>query len=115
MLRAVVVLATWANVAQLWPPNMPESTMEWFSRQKSTHGYCCSKADGVPADWELRNGQYWVLDTISGVVAEWRAVPDDALIRGETNPTGRAVVWYMAGDDTNGKRGIRCFIPGPEI
>lgn len=123
MIRYIVVacllsstaLAEWSNVAQYWPPDMPQSTKDWFSRQKSPNGNpCCSMADGVPAEWDLKSGHYFVFDEISSENHVWREVPEDVVIKGETNPTGRAVVWYMPGRDPEGRRGIRCFIPGPE-
>lgn len=115
-LASFQVQAHWENVAQLWPPDMPQSTKDWFSRQKSPNGNaCCSVADGVPVDWDLKDNHYRVLDYVSSDQPRWREVPKDVVIKGETNPTGRAVVWFMPGRDVEGLRGIRCFIPGHEI
>ncbi len=114
-LCANVTSAKWENVSQLWPKDMPQSTKEWFSKQKnSTGSFCCSVADGIPTDWDLKDGHYRVLDTVSLAHPVWRDVPDGAMIRNETNPTGTAVVWYMPSKDSEGLRGIRCFIAGSE-
>lgn len=113
-LLAGTTSAKWENVAKLWPPDMPQSTKQWFEKQKSSHGYCCSMADGMPAEWDLKDGHYRVLDVVSSDQPTWRDVPEDALIRGEPNLAGTAVVWYMPSKDAEGRRGIRCFIAGPE-
>lgn len=109
-----VANARWENVAQLWPKDMPQSTKEWFSKQRSKYGNCCSLSDGMPADWDLKEGHYRVLDVVSFEQPFWRDVPEDAMIRGERNPTGGAVIWYMSSKDAQGRFSIRCFISGSE-
>lgn len=95
-----------------------ERTREWFRMQRVPNtppgmtAYCCSIADGVHAEEEIRNGQYWVrYVTNEGVEVDWTPVPDEVHIK-EPNTYGRTVVWYMY---ANGKPQIRCFIPGAGI
>jgi hypothetical protein len=54
-------------------------------------------------DWDSKDGHYRVrLDN------QWIDVPDDALITAP-NRAGRTMVWTWY---FNGKKEIRCFIPG---
>jgi hypothetical protein len=85
--------------------NHPELN-SWFDHLASGKGLCCSFVDGravADPDWDSKDGHYRVrLDN------QWIDVPDDALIT-EPNRAGRTMVWTWF---LNGKRAIRCFIPG---
>lgn len=74
----------------------------WFDQLHSSKGYCCSDADGVETDYEVRSGKYWA--PIDGVMTE---VPDEVVIT-EPNKLGRAMKWLTY---ENGKKVFRCFIP----
>lgn len=80
----------------------------WYSGLKSGKGPCCD-GPGVDAlylaevDWESKDGRYRV--RIDG---EWVEVPDDAVLT-EANRDGRTLVWPTWRD---GRRAVRCFIPG---
>jgi hypothetical protein len=75
---------------------------------RSGKGPCCD-GPGVDAlhlsdvDWESKDGGYRV--RIDG---EWVDVPEDAVLK-EANRDGRTLVWPTWRD---GKRAVRCFIPG---
>jgi len=95
-------------LADLWPQDMPASTLRWFKAQRSPHGVpCCDVADGHPTDWVATPEGYYV--PIDG---KWTEVPKEAVIIGAGNPTGRGVVWFVR--QGAGSVYIRCFIPGPE-
>jgi len=80
----------------------------WYSGLKSGKGPCCD-GPGVDAlhladvDWESKDGQYRVR-----IEGEWVDVPDDAVLK-EANRDGRTLVWPTWQD---GRRAVRCFIPG---
>lgn len=80
----------------------------WYSGLKSGKGPCCGgpTVDAKTLDgpeWEAKNGRYRVF--IDGA---WMDVPDDAVLT-DPNKDGRALVWPTWSD---GKRTIRCFMPG---
>ena len=85
--------------------NHPELN-SWFDHLASGKGLCCSFVDGhavADPDWDSKDGHYRVrLDN------QWIDVPDDALITAP-NRAGRTMVWTWY---FNGKKEIRCFIPG---
>jgi hypothetical protein len=80
----------------------------WYSGLKSGKGPCCD-GPGVDAlhlaevDWESKDGRYRVR-----IEGEWVDVPDEAVLK-EANRDGRTLVWPTWRD---GKRAVRCFIPG---
>ncbi len=91
----------------------------WFSDQKvpGTHSSCCSQADGVTAEEDIRDGHYWArfvyqqwqndkhmyLQKDSG----WMQVPDAAIL--DTNHQGAPIVWwYIPADQVM----IRCYARG---
>jgi hypothetical protein len=85
--------------------NVPPDVRAWFKGVKSPTGIpCCDIADGHPTDYDMRENRYWV--PING---QWIAVPPEAVVHDEGNPTGDAVVWYTV---YNGTAYIRCFVPG---
>ena len=78
----------------------------WFDSLRSKKGLCCSDADGSvvsDVDWESKDGHYRVR-----LEGQWIDVPDDAVLK-EANRDGRTLVWPTWRD---GKRAVRCFIPG---
>lgn len=84
---------------------------DWYMNLRSGKGPCCGgpQVDATTLDgedWETKAGHYRV--RIDG---EWIDVPDDAVLN-EPNKDGRALVWPSWAD---GKRTIRCFMPGPLI
>lgn len=104
--------AEWSKVAAEWPDLTP-TQRDWFIHQHNGKGFlCCSEADGHPTDWDIRRGHdgkphYWAV-----VDFEWREIPDEAVVN-VPNPVHRAVIWFSStvmGPD--GKKLIRCFVPG---
>lgn len=75
----------------------------WFDSLRSGKGPCCSDADGEETEYQIRNGRYWI--PVEGVMIE---VPDAALLT-QPNRFGRPMKWLFM---ENGKKAIRCFIPG---
>ncbi|HTZ36927.1 MAG TPA: hypothetical protein VMB84_12920 [Stellaceae bacterium] len=78
----------------------------WFEslKQPGTNYSCCSIADCRPTEYRLsQTGYEAYLDD------HWIAVPDDKVLTGQTNPTGRAVVCRSP---ANGS--ILCFVPASE-
>ena len=105
----------------------PEEQL-WFNQQKvpGTTNRCCSIADGVAAQEDLREGKYWVRFTANRTTADyenntnrteevdsdWMLVPDNVIIV-EPNKMQRPVVWYFF--DGAMKLQIKCFIPGAKM
>lgn len=92
---------------------------KWFNEQKipGTDESCCSAADGVYAEEDIRGGHYWTrfvaiqhnygappIETDSG----WVQVPDEVVIH-DPNRHGAPVVWWWL---SNGRPVVRCFAPG---
>ncbi len=87
--------------------NSPEHIRKWFNEQVTPDGSpCCSVADGLETQEDIRNGEYWA--TIKG---RWYPVPPSRVIH-KGNAVGHAVVWYI---DTDFGPAIMCFIPGPGL
>ncbi|HEY7242865.1 MAG TPA: hypothetical protein VH678_03165 [Xanthobacteraceae bacterium] len=78
----------------------------WFRAQKSpkTGALCCSEADGIYAEEDIRDGQYWT----RWPGHDWQPVPDEVVIR-SGNPHGAPVVWWYV---ERGETRIRCYAPG---
>ena len=86
-------------------------TRQWFKSVRNPHGIpCCDIADGHPTEWRPNEtGGYDAM-----IEGEWVPVPPQTMIR-TTNPTGKAIVWYVpmlrgalyAGPTYV----IRCFVP----
>src|SRR5579859_43624 len=89
-LSATVGLAVTYSIAA--PPEGadPNSAMgRWFQslRQPGTSISCCSLSDCRQTDYRAGADGYEAL-----VYGRWISVPQDKILRGITNPTGRAVV-----------------------
>jgi hypothetical protein len=90
--------------------NVPSEIRQWFERMQSPDGTpCCSYADGHRTEYRTEGDQYLV--PISG---KWYPVPPEAVIHGQQNPIGEAVVWYkpeIVARKWNGQWKIVCFVP----
>jgi hypothetical protein len=75
---------------------------KWFDSLQSKKGFCCSDADGVATNYEIREGSYWA--PLDGVMTR---VPDEAVIT-EPNLKGEAMKWIY---HEQGKPAFRCFLP----
>jgi hypothetical protein len=86
---AVIATVTYGFAAP--PPGAdPNSDMaRWFQslRQPGTGSSCCSLSDCRLTDYRAGASGYEAM-----VAGRWIAVPQDKILRGITNPTGRAVV-----------------------
>ncbi len=82
---------------------------DWYKSLRNKASSPCCDGPSVDAvhladvDWESKDGRYRV--RIDG---EWVDVPDEALLDGP-NRDGRTLVWPTW---SNGKRAVRCFMPG---
>jgi len=105
MKRLALILLLLCTPVLAHDANHPELN-SWFDHLASGKGLCCSIVDGhavADPDWDSKDGHYRVrLDN------QWIDVPDDALITAP-NRAGRTMVWTWY---FNGKKEIRCFIPG---
>ena len=82
---------------------------DWYRSLTSPGGGACCDGPGVDAlkvedpDWRMTPKGYQVkLD------GEWIDVPDDRIVK-KGNLAGAAIVWPIW---SNGKRTVRCFLPG---
>jgi hypothetical protein len=89
--------------------NVSPDVRAWFRSQKSpkTGALCCSEADGLYAEEDIREGHYW---TRWGG-REWQPVPDEVVIQ-HPNPHGAPVVWWYV---EKGEIKIRCYAPGSGV
>jgi len=108
--------ARWAQVAQEWEPyRLNESQRAWFKSIKAPNGVpCCDISDGHPTKMQRRADGIYIPDPIHlEEPRQWIKVPDEAIVKGATNPVGVATVWYVPqGSDTVY---IRCFVPESEV
>ncbi len=116
MTRLVLALLIfgWAVQARELYPGQYDSVdpkiRQWFQSQRSPSGMlCCSRADGVYAEEDIRGTHYWTRWRINDVLTDWQQVPEETVIYNSGNPNGSAVVWYWFAD---GAPRIRCFVPG---
>ena len=89
-LSAVIGLTITYGLAAPPPGADPNSELgRWFQslRQPGTRASCCSLSDCRLTDYRAGHDGYEAL-----VGDRWVAVPQDKILRGITNPTGRAVV-----------------------
>jgi len=83
---------------------------QWFQNQHSpaTGINCCSEADGVYAQEDIREGHYWTRFDAHGRDSGWMQVNDEVVIH-DPNRNGAPVVWWW----TDGyELKIRCYAPG---
>jgi hypothetical protein len=93
--------------------DVPPETRQWFRSQKVPGGeyqgsFCCNEADGVYAEEDMINGQYWTRWRVNDDMTPWQPVPPEAVIP-QGNRNGSPVVWYWYKD---GELKIRCYAPG---
>lgn len=81
---------------------------QWFDQLQSKRGNCCSEADGLATNYEIKDGSYWA--PIDGVMTR---VPDEAVItEPNRHPEGEAMKWlYLQG----GRKVFRCFLPASGV
>jgi hypothetical protein len=87
---------------------------QWFRSQVSpkTGIQCCSEADGVFAEEDIRDGHYWIRFPQSN--GEWMQVPDDVVIK-DPNRNGAPVVWWYYSVNRESRQRelkIRCYAVG---
>jgi hypothetical protein len=123
-MRTLLLLALLTTVASAtWRPEyaqLDSGTREWFRAQKNptTNVPCCSEADGVSAQEDIRDGRYWTrFVTREGLDSGWMQVPEDAILR-SSNRNGAPVAWYAA--KSAGAAGpsvlwIRCYATGAKL
>jgi hypothetical protein len=78
----------------------------WFESLKQPQSgiSCCSIADCRPVDYKMDGNGYEAL-----IEARWVRVPDEKVLHGKPNPTGRAVLCRSPISGT-----ILCFVPASE-
>ena len=108
--------AAWQNVAQEWAPyRLNEGQRDWFKSIRAPNGVpCCDISDGHPTEMQHRLDGIYITDPIHlGEPRQWIKVPDEAVVKGASNPVGVATVWYVPqGSDTVY---IRCFVPESDV
>lgn len=102
-LASAILLAT--TVYALPPQDADPALAPWFQslQQPGTSYSCCSLADCRMTESRIKNGNYEAL-----IGDKWVAVPPNRILQRTDNPTGRAVVCWMA------EFGIVCFVRAPE-
>ena len=89
------------------PPEGADGALApWFEslKQPGSGVSCCSIADCRPVEYRLATSGYEAL-----LDARWMRVPDDKILHGKPNPTGRA---QLCRSPISGA--ILCFIPASE-
>ncbi len=109
LLACVVALAGTADAFDNGQyKNVPADIRAWFKGVVSPSGVpCCDISDGRRTAYDVRAGAYWV--PIDGL---WWQVPERAVIRGQGNPVGEAVVWYV---NLRGSIVINCLMPADAV
>jgi hypothetical protein len=110
--------AEWKNVAELWKGyEITPQEKEAIKNAKLPGGAtnCCGTADGIPVEWDIKDGHYW-----ANWDGAWRQIPDDKVMR--NLPVSFPVIWVTTGNKQNktpegnyedaGYRDVRCFWPG---
>jgi hypothetical protein len=134
-----LILIAFAHARELYPgqyAEVPLHIQKWFNAQKipGTEVSCCSQADGVYGEQDVRNGQYWsrffieyhVYDCThanyggcldKGIKVEqidWVPVPANVVIQNSKNPYLNPIIWWHREEGMpNGVR-IRCYVPAAE-
>lgn len=107
--------SAWTNVAQEWDRfRLNDGQKQWFKSIRAPNGVpCCDISDGHPTDMRRQVDGIYIPDPIHlQEPRQWIKVPDEAIVKGATNPIGVATVWYVPqGSDTIY---IRCFAPEAE-
>lgn len=105
LLVAVVLAALGYSMVQVVAHEHGKPGDAWYQGLKSGKGPCCDGKDYLPdVTWESKDGRYRVR-----IEGEWVDVPPDAVLS-VPNRDGRTLVWPTWSD---GKRAVRCFMPGP--
>jgi len=96
-----------AGALQAAPPETCDASMHgWFEslKQPGSGVSCCSIADCRPVDYRMDSNGYEAL-----IEAKWVRVPDEKILHGKPNPTGRGVLCRSPISGT-----ILCFVPASE-
>jgi hypothetical protein len=74
---------------------------QWFKglKQPGTGMSCCDISDCQAVTARMGEMGYEIF-----IDGQWRKVPDDKILQGQTNPLGRAVACYTP------RQGIMCFV-----
>lgn len=77
---------------------------------------CCGIADGIPVDFDIKDGHYW-----ANWDGGWRQIPDERIIK-ELDHVNFPILWVtksnlfkqngQGGYIDTGYRDVRCFWPG---
>ena len=88
--------------------NSSPELRKWFRSQKdpNTGASCCTEADGIYAEEDIRQGAYWT--RFEATKGKWIRVPEETVIKG-SNKNGAPVAWWYY---LNGEVRIRCYAPG---
>ncbi len=91
-------------------PEMRADVLNWFRSQKvpGTQASCCTEQDGVYAEEDIRDSEYWARFIAFGIPTGWMRVPPEVVIH-DPNRNGSPVVWFWF---ENGIVKIRCYSPG---
>lgn len=106
--------AHWENVAEIWKGyNITPEQKEAIRRAKVPgHVECCGTADGIPVDFDIKNGHYW-----ANWDGGWRQIPDELVLKEMSAPVHFPILWvtgankFIDGQDQH-YRDVRCFWPG---
>ena len=104
---AVALLVALCGRGDAAPPENADPALKPFFeslKQPGTGVSCCSVADCRPVEYRLASEGYEAL-----LDASWVRVPEDKIIHGKQNPTGRA---QLCRSPISGA--ILCFIPASE-
>lgn len=100
LLTALVLIFIAPRSHGALPEGADLSLAPWFNglQQPNTGMSCCSIADCRPVNTRV-GPQGWEIE----VAGEWRQVPQEVILRGKENPTGRPVACVFNG-------AILCFV-----
>ncbi len=124
-LLALLFLISCAYGRELYPgqyANVPKEIREWFTAQLIPSGpkkgqSCCSTADGVEAEEDIRGENYWTRFNTPMGRTDWMQVPNEVVLTGP-NKHGAPMVWYFLQSvvpNQDPKPEIRCYAPGSGI
>lgn len=110
--------AEWKNVAELWRGYeiTPSEKREIEgARMPGAFMSCCSLADGIPIEWDIKDGHYW-----ANWDGAWRQIPDEKVLK--NLKVGFSILWVTKANkmlqhkdgtyENLGYRDVRCFWPG---